>query len=97
MSIPYKSNIGIGYGMYEKLPELPDMNHEWIMEPGDFLFLRDVRKGRIYYVDFPVGKNIADCAFAELILGERKTATLWDWIRTRGKLRVGSFYRATPK
>ncbi len=94
MAVPYKSSPELGFGLYEKLPELPD-GWEWRQSASDWLFVVG-SGGTIYYCDFPADKPAAECVFTDLILAERKTVTLWDFIRTRGKLRVGQFYRANP-
>lgn len=92
MTTPYKSNAGLGFGLYEKLPTPPD-GWRFIQSPHDWLLAAD-STGRVFYVDFPAGKLPSQCEFSDLIIGERKRATKWDRIRTFGRLRVGQVYRA---
>ncbi len=95
MSLPYRIPRGLGYGTYEKLPDLPD-GWSFSQSPNDFLFVSSPT-GKVYYVDFPEDKQPALCAFDELILGERRKANVWDVIRTRGKLKRGQSYRTKPE
>lgn len=78
---PYTSYSSLGFGVYTNLGE-PPVGFEWIQGVNQWLFLRD-QFGRFYYVNLEQ---------RGLFLIYRATASLWDWIRTLGKLRPGQHY-----
>ncbi len=93
--IMFKHPKGLGFGSYEQLPRIPG-GYEWVQKSNDFLFLKSPN-GTFYYVDFPDDKEPVHCTFIDLIIAERRRATIWDAIRTRGKLKRGQFYRMEPE
>lgn len=78
-AIPYPESRNIGFGIYSKLPDLPE-GWVWIMRPADFLQARD-KFGQIWYADFtPTG---------HILFTLQRVATIIDWVMTLGRLRPG--------
>lgn len=76
-------NFGtLGFGEYTALPALPN-GWSWSQRRNDWLYVRD-EFGRTFYVHF-----LAD---ATTRFELRRQAGIWDWIRTRGRLKPGMFY-----
>ena len=79
---PHLQTSTLGFGEYTSLPSLPD-DWVWHQNRNDWLYVEnDVSEW--FYVHFLPNGTIR--------LDRRRTAGIWDWIRTFGALRIGSFY-----
>ena len=79
---PYFLPHTFAHGEYTRLPPPPD-GMEWIHRRDDWLYLRD-QWGRFFYV-----RLLHDGA---LLLVFRALSNWWDWLRTRFRLKPGTYY-----
>jgi len=79
---PYLCTSGLGFGLYTSLRQAPE-GFQWVQGRNEWLYLRDQYQ-RLWYV------NLEQPEAFYLIY--RNTATVWDWMRTFGRLKPGQHY-----
>ena len=78
---PHRVSGGACYGIYTNPPPLPEGYH-WLQSPHDWVLVRD-EAGDLWFVRMVSGG---------ILLIRREEAGIWDWLRTLGKLKLGTIY-----